>query len=73
MNPAEYKAEFASGVRATLIIDAAGARVEWDPALPVQLRGQQRRRFLQAYRAWRNECLADYARRSGGTVALIEL
>ncbi|MGH2448842.1 MAG: hypothetical protein ACRDFS_09620 [Chloroflexota bacterium] len=74
MTPATYTAEFASGCRATLVIDPGTAmNVEWTPGPPVHLRGQKRRHFLAAYRAWRNDCLADYARRTGLRIAVVEM
>jgi len=68
-----YSAEFASGVRADLTISTSGIRCEWTPDMPRGLRGQRRDRFLASYRAWRDECIADYARRTGIEIAVVDL
>jgi hypothetical protein len=67
-----YRAEFASGCRAELLIGATGARIEWSPRFPSELRGQRRRKFLQSYRAWRYDCLFDHSRRTGARVLVLD-
>ena len=67
-----YTAEFASGSRAELTLSLGGMQCEWVPAVP-RLSGQRRRRFLAAYRTWRNECVEDFARRTGMSVAVIDV
>jgi hypothetical protein len=68
-----YAAEFRSGVRAELTLSPRDVRIEWSPGFPRHLRGQRRRRFLQSYRTWRNECVADFARRIGLRVLVVDL
>jgi hypothetical protein len=67
----KYTAEFACGVRAALTLSLSGVRCEWTPEPPSHLKGQRRRKFLQAYRAWRNECVDDFARQNGLTVVMV--
>jgi hypothetical protein len=67
-----YTAEFAAGSRAKLTVCEAGIDVEWIPAVP-QLEGESWRRFVAAYRTWRNESLKDYANRTGITIAVVDL
>jgi hypothetical protein len=69
-----YTAEFAGGARAELSVDHTGAGVScsWAHGPPFHLRGQARRRFLQAYRAWRNDSLQDYTRRTGVRILVLE-
>jgi hypothetical protein len=73
VNEFTYTAEFASGARAKLTLSNTAARIDWTPDIPRSLKGQRRRRFLAAYRHWRNECVSDYARRSGGAVLIVEI
>lgn len=61
------------GVRAELRLGPTGMHVQWTPELPAHLKGQARRRFLSAYRAWRSECLDDFHRHTGLRVAVVEL
>jgi hypothetical protein len=68
-----YTAEFASGARAKLTLSTTSARIDWTPDIPRSLKGQRRQRFLAAYRHWRNECVSDYARRSGDGVLIVEI
>ena len=68
----EYHAEFAGGYRATLKISTNVADVSWSPDLP-KFKGQRRRKFLAAYRTWRDTSLADFASRAGIRIALVEL
>jgi hypothetical protein len=68
-----YTAEFACGARAALTLSLAGMRCEWTPGFPRTLTGQRRRKFLAAYRAWRDACAADFARQLGLKVTVIDL
>lgn len=72
MSECRYHAEFASGARAELTLSSRGMTVEWSPALP-KLKGRKARRFVAAYQAWRNTCVADFARRAGIRIAVIDL
>lgn len=73
MSEHTYSAEFASGACCTLTLSGTSFRAEWTPAFPRRLRGAKRDRFLETYRAWRNECVADFARRTGMKVTVIDL
>jgi hypothetical protein len=68
-----YHCEFVAGVRAKLTVTAASVGIEWDPRPPHTLRGQARRRFLASYRAWRDASIADFAKKSGVEVAVLEV
>jgi hypothetical protein len=72
MNEFKYSAEFACGSRAHLTLGQRGMSVEWTPDVP-RLKGKKLRRFIATYQQWRNECVADFARRSGITIAVIDL
>lgn len=73
MSEHSYSCEFASGARAKLTLNLTAARIDWTPDVPRSLKGQARRRFLAAYRTWRDECIADFARRSGISITVLEL
>jgi hypothetical protein len=60
-----YSAEFHSGLRATLTVSLKGFRCEWSPDLPRSLKAADRDALLTAYRAWRDQCLSDFARAHG--------
>lgn len=62
-----YSAEFAGGFTATMTVGPGGMCVEWSPRVP-RFDDKQR----DAYRNWRNECLADYSRLIGGSVVVVE-
>jgi hypothetical protein len=72
-NAISYSAEFANGHRATLTLDSTGANISWTPGLPRHLKSEARQRFLSAYRTWRNDCLADWSKRTGLEVIVLEL
>jgi hypothetical protein len=57
-----YRAEFRSGLRATLTISTNGVTCEWTPDLPRSLEPAARAALIEAYRAWRDECLEEFAR-----------
>jgi hypothetical protein len=57
-----YSAEFHSGLRATLVVSFRGFSCEWSPDIPRNLALKDRTALLHAYRAWRDECLQDFAR-----------
>jgi hypothetical protein len=71
--PASYTAEFANGHRATLLLASTGANISWTPDLPRHLQGEARERFLSAYRIWRDDCLADWSKRTGLEIGVLEL
>lgn len=68
-----YQAEFACGARAELTLSLAGFRCEWTPDFPRELAGKRRRKFIAAYRTWREECCADYVKQTGFSVVVIDL
>jgi hypothetical protein len=68
-----YSAEFANGNRATLTLSSTGANISWTPDLPRHLKGEARQRFLSAYRTWRNDCIADWSKRTGLETRVLEL
>jgi hypothetical protein len=72
MSPYSYSAEFAAGHRATLTVRDTAISINWTPDVP-NFSGQRLHKFLEAYRMWRNDCLADFAKRAGVRVAVIEL
>jgi len=72
MTELKYQAEFASGVRADLTLSMGGMNVEWTPDIP-KLTGEEWRRFVASYQDWRNSCVADFAKRSGMTIAVVDL
>ena len=69
----EYRAEFRCGARAVLKLDPAAASITWDPEFPRWLKGERRRKFLQAYRHWRDESLADFGKQTGRRVVVVEI
>jgi len=73
MSERTYSAEFASGFRAVLTLSPAFIQCEWSPGQPGVLRGQRRRRFLAAYRAWRNSCVDDFTKQTGITILVVDL
>ena len=73
MSAATYSAEFANGHRATLTLDLAGANISWIPGLPRHLKGEARQQFLSAYRTWRDDCIADWSKRTGLEIRVLEL
>jgi hypothetical protein len=73
MTEFSYTAEFAIGARAKLTLSRTAAHIEWTRDIPRLLKGQRRRRFLATYRAWRDDCIADYTRRSGHQIEVFEL
>jgi len=66
-----YSAEFHSGYRATLMVGLHGFHCVWSPDLPRDLKGADRNALLVAYRAWRDECLADFARANGLSIRTV--
>ena len=61
--PQVYTAEFHSGLRARLTVSVEAVECEWTPDLPRNhLKAGERAAAIEAYRAWRDECLRDYAR-----------
>ncbi len=73
MSERVYSAEFASGVRAELTLSLSNIRCEWKPDFPRHFSGQRRRKFIAAYRAWRDECVADFSKQTGACVMVIDL
>jgi hypothetical protein len=73
MSEHTYSAEFASGFRAELTVSPTLFRVAWSPTLPTGMHGPRLRRFLATYRAWRDECIADFSKRTGITAAVLDL
>jgi hypothetical protein len=72
MSEYRYSAEFANGARAAMTLSVAGMDVEWTPRVP-KLKGKKWRQFVLAYQTWRNDCIEDFARRSGLRVAVVDL
>ena len=66
-----YTAEFRGGLTARLCVSLEGMEVQWIPDLPSKVRGINTRNLLEAYRSWRDECLADFAREYGLTIRRI--
>jgi hypothetical protein len=63
-----FSAEFRAGVRATLSVSLKGVKCQWTPDLPRNLPLADREALMASYRAWRDECLAEFARDNGMVV-----
>lgn len=72
MSNGVYHCEFASGHRATLTLSRTAIQIDWTPDVP-RLKGSAGQSFINSYRIWRNECIEDFSRRTGITVAVVDL
>jgi hypothetical protein len=63
-----FNAEFRSGVRATLTVSMRGMDCDWHPDFPKSLPVPDREAFIETYRAWRDECLTEFARTHSLTI-----
>lgn len=61
-----YTHHFPGGITATATVDHTGLRVEWSEFPPP-------REFIPEYLRWRQTFVADYARKTGQKIMLMDL